>query len=110
MASKTRILVLFRPRDPDDPSSGTASMGAPREIADAVAPFNTASDGGTREGMGTDILYGPGFVIEIAQGQREIQQAMITANEPDIAWPVLSRICRQTGWKLQDAESGQVFG
>lgn len=107
---KKRILVLFRPKDPSDPAAGTASMGSPREVREAVAGFNTAPDGTPRKNMGTEVLFGPGFILEIAQGQDEIMQAMVTANEPDTAWPVLSRICRANEWKLQDAESGQVFG
>jgi hypothetical protein len=60
--------------------------------------------------VGTRVLYGPGFVLEYAAGHDRLSQLMVSCNEPDIAWPVLSRMCRANGWKMQDAESGQVFG
>ena len=48
--------------------------------------------------------------VEYATGQDLIQQAMVGVNEIDVAFPVLSRMCRALGWKMQDTDSGQVFG
>lgn len=108
--AKKRVLVMMRPRDPDDPMGGYVSLGSPREFIDKLSGFNTAPDGSRRSAVGTDVLYGPGFVVEYAQGAEAIQQAMVTVVESDIAWPVLSRVCRAYGWKMQDTESGQLFG
>lgn len=109
MAEK-RVLVLMHPNDPDDLDAGYGSLGTPAELRDKLGRFNTAPDGSPRENVGTDALHGPGVIIEYAQGQDIIKQAMITVIERDIAWPVLSRICRAYGWKMQDTESGQIFG
>ncbi|MBX3322562.1 MAG: hypothetical protein KF757_06185 [Phycisphaeraceae bacterium] len=49
-------------------------------------------------------------MIEYPTTQDAIQQAIVTVTDQDVAWPVLSRICRSLGWKLQDMESGQTFG
>jgi hypothetical protein len=107
---KKRLLVLMRPKDPDDPSAGNAELGTPAQLVAACAAFNTAPDGARRGSVGTEVLYGPGFVLEYAQNQKSLSQALVNVNEVDIAWPVLSKLCRAQGWKMQDAESGQVFG
>ena len=107
---KKRLLVLMRPKDPDDPSAGVGELGTPAQLVEACAPFNTASDGSRRGSVGTEVLHGPGFVLEYAQHQKVLTQALVNVNEVDIAWPVLSRLCRAHGWRMQDAESGQIFG
>lgn len=107
---KKRQLVLLNPRDPQDPSEGYAPLGSPRELEEALAPFNTAPDGSKGASLGTLFLYGPGIIVEIPRGHDLIQQALVTVVEQDIAFPVLMRICRGNAWKLQDVESGQMFG
>jgi hypothetical protein len=107
---KKRILVLIKPRDPDDPAAGSVPLGTPSELVAMLAPFNIAADGSARRALGTAVLHGPGFTLEYASSQDELNQAMIVVNDQDFAWPVLSRMCRQNGWKMQDTESGQIFG
>lgn len=109
MASK-RQLVLFQPKDPADAGAGVLPMGSEGEFIAALAPFNTAPDGSPPRGVGTQVLHGPGIVIEYADTQDQINQAMLTVIDQEIAWPVLVRLCRSLGWKMQDIESGQVFG
>lgn len=111
MASRSkRILVLINPRDPDDPSAGNAPLGTPKELCAALANFNTAPDGGDIRRLGTMVLHGPGFTVEYAMGHDELMQAMVVVDNTDFGWPVLSKICRAMGWKMQDTESGQIFG
>lgn len=108
--ARKRQLVLIRLENPDDRLSATVPLGTPREFRDTLAPFNTAPDGGPSKRMGTEVLYGPGIIVEIPAGQPEIRQALVSCIEQDMAWPVLRGICRATGWKLQDMDSGQMFG
>lgn len=107
---KKRILVLLRPRDPEDPAAGSAPLGRPRDLVEALSRFNTQPDGSARQALGTSVLHGPGFTVEYASSQDELMQAMVVVNDQDYAWPVLSRMCRTLGWKMQDTESGQIFG
>jgi hypothetical protein len=97
--------------DPDAEPGEPAmlALGRRAEVVDTFGSFNTSEDGSTRT-SGTDVLYGPGFVVEIASGQDDVMQAMIVVQDEDIAWPVLSRLCRQSGWSMTDMESGRVFG
>lgn len=108
--ARKRQLALFRLNDPESPGSGYASLGTEREFIDLLAPFNTAPDGSPERTVGTEVLHGPGIAIEYASNQDEIRQAILTVIEEDLAWPVLSRICRTLHWKMQDLESGQTFG
>ncbi len=108
--SKKRTLVLINPRDPEDPSAGNAPLGTERELCDKLAQYNTAADGAEVKRHGTMVLFGPGFTIEYAKGHDEINQAMVIVNNMDFGYPVLSRMCRALGWKMQDTESGQIFG
>jgi hypothetical protein len=108
--ARKRQLVLIRLEDPDDRLSATVPLGSPREFLAAVERFNIAPDGGTAKRMGTQMLYGPGMVVEIPDGQPEIRQALVTCVEQDTAWPVLQALLKATSWKLQDMESGQMFG
>lgn len=107
---RKRQLVLIKLKDPSDRLSETVSLGSPRAFRDAVAAHNTAPDGSPQARAGTEILYGPGIVVEIAAGQDEVRQALVTCLDEDTAWPVLRAICKANGWKLQDMESGQMFG
>lgn len=107
---KKRILVLIKPRDPEDPSAGALPLGRPKDFAANLARFNTSPDGGDRKSMGTVVLHGPGFTVEYSTSLDELMQAMVVVNDQDFAWPVLSKICRANQWKMQDTESGQTFG
>ena len=107
--SRKRQLILINP-DPDaEPGDPMRPLGSARRVHEVLAGFNTAVDGAERS-TGTDMLHGPGFVVEVAHGQDEIAQAMIIVQDEEIAWPVLSRLCRQTGWRMSDLETGRTFG
>ncbi len=108
--SKKRILVMTNPKDPEDTLAGNYPLGTPKELVAALAKFNTAPDGAEIKRLGTMVLHGPGYTVEYAMGHDELMQAMVVVNSMDFAWPVLSKICRANGWKMQDTESGQIFG
>jgi len=108
---KKRILVLIHPRDAEDASAGNIPLGSPAELVETLSPYNVQPDGSPRsESLGTAVLHGPGFTVEYASAQDELNQAMVVVNDQDFAWPVLSKLCRGLGWKMQDTESGQIFG
>ena len=108
--SKKRILVLIKPNDTENPMGGNAPIGTPKSLCIALAKFNTAADGGEVTRLGTMVLHGPGYTVEYAMGHDELTQAMVVVNNMDFAWPVLSKMCKANGWKMQDTESGQIFG
>jgi len=108
--SKKRILVFIKPKDTDDPIAGNLPLGTPKELCKQLANFNTLPDGTHRKAVGTMVLHGPGYTVEYAQGHDTINQAMVVVYNTDFAWPVLQKICQSTGWKMQDTDSGQIFG
>lgn len=105
MAKKRQIILV---------GGENGSLGSLRDFVEAIGRFNTAPDGSGPEGMGLSpgmaTLYGPGIVVEIATGGEEVSQAMTTLVDEDYAWPVLTRLCRETGWKMVDMETGRTFG
>ncbi len=107
--AKRRQLALIKLEDPDDRGSAMVPLGRRREFEDALAPFNTGTDGSEPKG-GSVTYYGPGLVIEIVPMDGLVRQALVYCQNEDFAFPILYRICRANGWKLQDMESGQMFG
>lgn len=85
-------------------------MGSLREVQEAFAPFNTATDGSPSRNPGLSILYGPGIIVEIPLTGSEVRQALVTIKDEDLAWSVLWRLCRNNGWRMMDPETGQTFG
>lgn len=104
-------IVLIKPVDPAAKSTaaGLKPLGSLRQVREALANFNTAPDGGKAR-LGTEVLHGPGIVLEVPTGLDEVSQAMVTVLDEEIAWPVLSRLCKTLGWKMMDIESGRMFG
>lgn len=109
MASK-RLLVLVPAPENGKSVPAARPLGTIREIRDRLAMFNTASDGGVKKSLGTELLHGPGIIVELPSGQPEVNQALVTLIEEDIAWPVLMRMCRKLNWALQDPNTGRIFG
>ena len=105
--AKKRQLVLMRS---ESGPAGLVSLGNAQAVREMLAPFNTAPDGGPRKSIGTELLHGPGMVVELPTTAPEIMQAMVTVTDDDIAWPVLSKLCKVLKWKMIDLESGQSFG
>lgn len=94
-----------------DGSQNGGPMGTAKEVKEFLARYNTAVDGAPRSAsLGTEVLHGPGLIIELPTNQDEVSQALVTVLDDDIAWPVLSRVCKAAGWKMMDVETGRVFG
>lgn len=95
---------------PAAPGQAPPPLGTARSVVEALARFNTATDGAPSKAIGMTRLHGPGFIVEFPDAQPSVAQAMITVLEEDTAWPVLVRICKVLGWKMIDLESGRSFG
>lgn len=112
--AKRRQLALIKFEDPDDPLSPTVSLGSTDDFARAIEPFNTRTDheseGGKKDGSGSIVFYGPGLVLEIIPMDGQVRQALVYCQNQDFAFPVLYRLCKANGWKIQDIDSGQMFG
>jgi hypothetical protein len=107
--AKRRQLALIKLEDPDDRASQTVPLGRQPDFEAALSRHNTATDGGTG-GTGSVTYYGPGLVIEIVPMDGIVRQALVYCQNEDFAFPVLYRLCKANTWKLQDMESGQMFG
>lgn len=103
--AKRRQIALMRAGQPGE----MPPMGSVKQIIADLSRFNTAPDGGPT-GVGTYRLFGPGMVVELPTGSENVTQALVTMNEEDIAWPVLSRLCKELKWKMVDLETGRSFG
>ena len=101
--------MLIKLSDPDDNLSPPVALGTSKEFLKCAARFNTAPDGGSAK-HGTETLYGPGMLVELPLNQDEIRQALVSCYDQELAWPVLYGMCKAFGWKLQDMDTGQVFG
>lgn len=101
-----RQLVLVKHADP---AREPEPLGTLEEVTRLLADYNTAPDGSPSRGP-TRSLYGPGMIVEMSTSQAKINQAMVTVIEEEVAWAVLSRLCRRLGWKMMDVDTGRVFG
>jgi hypothetical protein len=82
------------------------AIGSRRELVRELAALNTAPDSDANP----DVLYGPGFRIELAPGQDPVTQMLVTITEEEIGWLVLMRLAQRLRWKLMDPASGREFG
>ncbi|MCA9309786.1 MAG: hypothetical protein KDA21_01170 [Phycisphaerales bacterium] len=110
------LLVKLLDMDPDEDGGDGANtmlnsvpLGTYRQIQDLVADSNVAPDG-SPESVG--ILYGPGITLQLPMVGPDdpVVQVMVSLDEEEIAWPVLTRLCRRLGWKMLDPDSGRTFG
>lgn len=112
MAKSSRQLILVKPEPGAEP--GTVGqmqpMGRVGSISTELVTYNTSPDGSRGSALGTERLYGPGFTMQLPTTTDTVTQIMVSVSEQDTAWPVLSRICRAMGWRMQDMETGAVFG
>ncbi len=95
-----RQLVITGPAS-DDPDEAP-SLGSRREVLTTLSKFNTWPDV-----EGGEFLYGPGLTMQMTPGADELNQMLVAVLDEDIAWSVLTRICKATHWQLLDLESGR---
>lgn len=85
-------------------------LGTVDDVISRFARYNTAPDGAPAKRPGSQVLYGPGMVVDVPTFGKEVTQAMVSVSDDDIAIPVLFELCRANGWRMVDLESGQAFG
>ena len=115
--SRSRQLLLVKildieMDDPDDTAStmlNSVPLGTSRQVTEMLADANISTDGAP-DTIG--VLYGPGIIVQMPMVGPDdpVAQVMVTLDEEDMAWPVLTRLCRRLGWKMLDPESGRTFG
>lgn len=112
VAKKSRQIVLVKPEADAEPGTigQMQPMGKFQKLSGELEAFNTAGDGVKGAALGTERLYGPGFTMQMPASSADVTQILVSVTEQDTAWPVLSRICRTMGWRMQDMETGAVFG
>ncbi len=91
------------------PGESPPALGSARAVRELLAGFNTSGDGGPGR-SGTEVLHGPGMVVELPSGLETINQALATVYDEDIALPVLMKLCREQALTMVDIESGRTFG
>ena len=100
-ASSRQLVILSG--EPPAREGALSPIGVRREILSKLAKCNTAPDT-TGDG---DVLYGPGFRIELAPNQDPLTQMLVTVNEEEIGWQVLTHLVHHFHWKLLDPTTGR---
>jgi len=95
-----RQLVITGPAS--DESDDAPTLGTRREVLKTLSGFNTWPDV-----EGGEFLYGPGLTMQMTPGAEELNQMLVAVLDEDIAWAVLTRLCRTTHWQLLDLDSGR---
>lgn len=95
-----RQLVITAPADRE--GEHAPSLGTRREVLAALANFNIGPD--LPDG---EFLYGPGLTMQLPPNTDAITQLLVAMIEEDMAWSVLTRLCRTTHWRMLDLESGR---
>lgn len=98
MAKRQLVITGPAPSDPDE----APTLGSRREVLATLSKFNTWPDV-----EGGEFLYGPGLTMQMTPGAEELSQMLVAVLDEDIAWTVLTRICKTTHWQLLDLESGR---
>lgn len=117
--AKTRqiLLVKILRTDEDDSDEqrfsilNSVPLGSYSQVIDALSGYNTAPDG-SRLPDAFGLLHGPGFLVQLPMvgPQDPVSQIAVSIHEDEIAWPVLTRVCRRLGWLMMDPGSGRTFG
>ncbi len=97
-----RQFVILSREDPGA-GGGLAPIGPRAEILGRLLGCNT----GPETADVSDVLYGPGFQIELTPNQDPITQMLVTVTEEEIGWQVLTRLIHELQWKLLDPMTGR---
>ncbi len=87
---------------PPSKNGATADLGTRRDLIATLASLNTGP-----ERPGEDLLWGPGFRLEMTPNQDPVQQMLLTITEDEIAWLAIMRLARRCQWRIIDFETGQ---
>ena len=101
--SATQFVILSKQ---DATGQGLAPLGSRATLIRELAHYNTAPE----RPDDADMLYGPGIQLEFppgAPGQGDVNQALLTVVEEEIAWLVIMRLAKAFNWKIVDTSSGR---
>ncbi len=76
-------------------------LGDRATVLNQLAALNTAPDK-----PGEDILWGPGFRLEMASDQDPIVQMLLTVTEEEIAWLSMVKVAKSCQWRIIDLQTG----
>lgn len=115
--AKTRQILLVKILRTDEDEGDAPSilnsipLGTQQQVIDALSVFNTAPDG-SKDPESFGVMHGPGFIAQLPMtGPKDpVSQIAISIQEEEIAWPVLSRVCKRLNWMMMDPGSGRTFG
>jgi hypothetical protein len=117
VVAKTRQILLVKILRTDEDDADTPSilnsipLGTQQQVIDALSVFNTAPDG-SKDPESFGVMHGPGFIAQLPMtGPKDpVSQIAVSIQEEEIAWPVLSRVCKRLNWMMMDPTSGRTFG
>ena len=97
-----KVFVVLSSRDTDTQDGSMIPIASRKELLAELFDCNTGP-----EQKDDDILYGPGFRLELTPGQDPITQMLLTLTEEEIGWQVLTKMLKQFEWKLLDPNTGR---
>jgi len=100
-STSSRQFVVLSSQEPDS-EGAMAPIGPRRKIMSDLFDCNTGPE---RED--DDVLYGPGFRIELTPGQDPITQMLLTLTEEEIGWQVLMKLIKKFNWRVLDPNTGR---
>ena len=100
-SSSGKVFVVLSSHDASA-QEGMMPIASRKELLAELFDCNTGP-----ERQDDDILYGPGFRLELTPGQDPITQMLLTLTEEEIGWQVLTKLLKQFEWKLLDPNTGR---
>jgi hypothetical protein len=79
-------------------------LGPRRQVLEELFLCNTGP-----ERAGDDVLYGPGYMLELTPGQDPVTQMLLTITEDEIGWLALMRVAKKLRWKILDPNTGRAL-
>jgi len=101
-SSSGKVFVVLSSHDADSTDGSMTPIASRKSLLAELFDCNTGP-----ERQDDDILYGPGFRLELTPGQDPITQMLLTLTEEEIGWQVLTKLLKQFEWKLLDPNTGR---
>ncbi len=101
-SSSGKVFVVLSSHDAETPDGGMMPIASRKELLTELFDCNTGP-----ERKDDDILYGPGFRLELTPEQDPVTQMLLTITEEEIGWQVLTKLLKQFEWKLLDPNTGR---
>ena len=96
-----KVFVVLSSTDADT-QDGMIPIASRKDLLSELFDCNTGP-----ERKDEDVLYGPGFRLELTPDQDPVTQMLLTITEEEIGWQVLTKLLKQFEWKLLDPNTGR---